>query len=209
MRYRVTAIQAQKRNSQRINVYLDGEFAFGLSRFTGAWLEVGQELSEEKISALKLEDRHEMAHQQAINFINYRMRSEKEVRQNLNKHDVPEFVIDDVVDRLRESGLIDDEKFARQWVDNRLEFRPRSRQLLVYELRQKGISTELIDQTLVDVDDDELAYLACVKHAHKWNDLDRSEFNRKLSNFLARRGFTYGLIASTVERIWSEFQSTE
>lgn len=209
MNHKVTSLQAQMNNSQRINVYLDGKFAFGLSRITAAWLQVGQELNDEKITALQMEDGHEMAYQQAIKILSFRARSEKEVRQNLQKHAVPEFIVESIIERLRRGNLVNDKSFARTWVENRNEFRPRSCRLLAYELRQKGIPSEVIEQILMDIDEDELAYQAGIKQSHKWEQLGRREFNRKLSSFLARRGFPYDVIAPAIERIWTEYGSTE
>ena len=57
----VTAIEVQQKNPQRVNIYLDDQFAFGLSRITAAWLKVGQGLSEEKIASLQAEDAREAA----------------------------------------------------------------------------------------------------------------------------------------------------
>jgi len=206
---KITALKSQQRNPQRINVYLNGEFAFGLSRFAGAWLDVGQELSEQKIADLQLEDQRETAYQLALKYLSYRMRSEKEVRQNLYKHNVPESIIEFVLEKLKKSDLINDDKFAHDWVENRLEFQPRSCRMLDQELRQKGISTEIINQSLIGIDENELAYLAGLKKSQRWNYHDLSEFKRKLSSFLARRGFSYDVIIPTVKRILAEQRSTE
>jgi regulatory protein len=205
---KVTALQTQKRNSRRTNVYLDGEYAFGLSNATAARLKVGQEISEEDISALQMDENNENAYQQAIKLISYRPRSEKEVYLNLSKHGFPITSIESTIDRLRKNGLIDDEGFARQWVENRNCFRPRSRIILFNELKQKGISTEIIDQTLNEIDDNELAYVAGKKQSLKLTHLDRSEFNRKLGSYLLRRGFTFDIITPTLAKIWDDYHST-
>mgnify|MGYP000952684904 FL=1 len=69
----ITALTAQKKNPQRINVFLDGEFAFGLQRIVAAWLIVGQTLSEEKINQLRSDDQSEIAYQKAINLLSYQI----------------------------------------------------------------------------------------------------------------------------------------
>ena len=79
---KITALQVQKRNPNRVNVHLDGEYAFGLARIVAAWLKVGQTLEEEKISELQADDARERAMQQAMLFLSYRARSEKEIRDN-------------------------------------------------------------------------------------------------------------------------------
>lgn len=205
----ITALKLQQHNNQRVNVFLDGEFAFGLSRITAAWLRVGQELTDERITKLRESDGYEVALQRAIHFVEYRPRTESEVRSNLQKHEVQEEVIAAVLERLRAGGLVDDARFAQSWVENRSAFRPRSRKALAIEMRRKGLDGEAIEQALADVDQDEeenLAYLAAQKQARKLEKLERMEFRQKLGNFLARRGFNYAIIQVVVEKLWHEIE---
>jgi len=206
---KITAIEAQKRQPDRVNIHLDGEFAFGLARIVAAWLRVGQELSEEKIEQLQAEEARERAFQQAMLFLSYRARSESEIRQNLRKHEYPEPVIEQTIARLRESGLANDQQFARAWVENRSAFRPRSRRLMAMELRQKGLDAEAVASAVERVDDEALAYEAAQKRAAMLKDLEWNEFRKKLSDFLARRGFSYSVVAPVVTRIWNEAHANE
>jgi regulatory protein len=201
---KITAIQAQKRNPNRVNVHLDGEFGFALDRLVAAWLQVGQELDEARIASLQEQDGRERAHQQALLFLSYRARSESEIRRNLRKHEIAEAVIEETLERLRREGLADDRQFARIWVENRTEFRPRGRRALEAELRAKGLSQDAARSALGSVDDDALAYQAGRKKAGRLKDLEWNDFRRKMGEFLARRGFDYSVIAPTVTRIWNE-----
>ena len=206
---KITALMAQKRNPNRVNIYLDGEYAFSLARIVAAWLKAGQELDEEKIKRLQAEDAHERAVQQALLFLSYRSRSESEIRQNLRKHEIPEDVIDQTLQRLRQDGLANDDQFAQAWVENRSTFRPRSRRMMAMELRQKGLADEAVSSALEEVDDEALAYEAAQKRAPRLKDLEWADFRKKLSEFLARRGFSYSVITSVVTRIWKEIHTDE
>lgn len=201
---KITALEVQKRSPNRVNVYLDGEFAFGLARIVAAWLKVNSMLDDEKIRQLQAEDARERAIQQALLFLSYRARSEAEIRQNLRKHEIPEDVIEHTLERLRQDGLANDDGFARAWVENRSTFRPRSRRLMAMELRQKGIDEEATSAALESVDEDALAYEAARKRAPRFNSLEWNEYRKKLSEFLGRRGFPYSVIAPVVTRIWNE-----
>ncbi len=97
---KITAIEPQKKDPKRVNLYLDGEFAFGLDRFVAAWLTVGQSLDEEKIAQLQIEDSQEKAYRQAMLFLGIRARSEMEVRRNLEKHQIPDVMIEQTIDAL-------------------------------------------------------------------------------------------------------------
>ncbi len=201
---RITAIEPQKRDPDRVNIHLDGEYAFSLARIVAAWLQVGQELSAEKAAALQTDDLKERAYQQALLFLSYRARSTSEIRQNLRKHKMPDEVIEQTVERLESERLANDEQFAKAWVENRSTFRPRSRRALAVELRQKGLSDEAVQSALTDVDEESLAYEAARKRAPRLESLDWNDFRTKLSEFLARRGFSYSVVGPVVSRIWSE-----
>jgi regulatory protein len=200
---KITAIEVQKKNRQRVNIFLDGEFGFGLSRIVAAWLNVGQELGEEKIASLQAEDAREVALQKALNFLSYRARSVEEIRQNLRKHEMPEAVIEETLERLQKAGLANDEQFAQAWVENRSTFRPRSHRALSMELRRKGLDEQVIQTALAEATDEgELAYQAALRKARRFEGLEWPDFRRKLSEFLARRGFGYEVIGEAVRRVW-------
>lgn len=201
---KITAITAQKKTPNRVNIHLDGEFAFGLARITAAWLKIGDQLSDEKIAKLLAEDTREWAYQQAMLFLSYRARSEKEIRQNLKKHEISEDIIEATIERLRGANLVNDNEFAQAWVENRSTFRPRSRRALAMELRQKGLDDETAHSAVSGVNEEMLAYEAAQKRLGRLKGLEWNDFRKKLSEFLARRGFPYSVIAPIVTRAWSE-----
>ena len=201
---KITAISAQKNKPNRVNIYLDGEFAFGLARITAAWLKTGDVLSEDRIAKLQADDTRERAYQQAMLYLSYRARSEKEIRQNLRNHEIPDAIIEETLERLKQARLADDNQFAQMWVENRNTFRPRSKRALEIELRQKGLTNEAIQASLSEVDEEALAYESASKRATRLKGQEWSEFRKKLSKFLARRGFSYSTIAPIVSRIWNE-----
>jgi regulatory protein len=208
MEHRITALTLQKRNRQRVNIYLDGEFAFGLAGILAAWMQVGQTLSDEKIAQLKAEDEREVAYQRAIKFMNYRLRTESEIRQNLRKHAVSENVLNEVIQRLHQAGLLDDRLFADAWVENRIDLLPRSRRALAFELKQHGVDQQIIEQSLAQVDDNQIAYRAAVRQSRKFKELDWQNFRQKMYGFLARRGFNYETSTPVVKRVWQEIHDT-
>jgi regulatory protein len=210
MAQRITAIEPQQKNPGRVNIYLDGEFAFGLAGIVAAWLKVGQELGEEKAASLKADDEREVTYQKALHFLSYRPRSSDEVRQNLLKRGIPEPLTDETVERLRNAGLINDEAFARAWVENRNTFRPRGRSALRMELRRKGLNEDVVQSILdAQVDEETLATQAARKHARRLAGLEWQEFRQKLGGFLARRGFSYTTLAPVVSKVWKEIQTAD
>lgn len=199
---KVTALKLQARNKERVNVHLDGRFAFGLAKVEAARLRVGQELTEADLARLRAADDREQVHVRALRFLALRPRSETEVREHLKKHKVAEAEIDRELSRLRETGLVDDRTFARLWVENRAAFRPRSQRALQVELKRKGINPETQREALTAADDADAVHRLAAGRARRLAALPRPEFQRKLSGFLARRGFDFDLIETAVERAW-------
>ncbi len=206
MEREITAIKAQKHNRQRVSIFLDGEFAFGLSRFVAAWLKPGRKLTPAEIEKLKEEDTYEVAFQKALQFINHRPRSVEETRRRLSEKGFAEKVIDATIEKLLDKKWLDDLDFARQWIENRNTFRPRSERLLSYELRRKGVSDDIIRLALEKSGEDEfdLAYQAGIKKAKRYRHESRLGFLKKVGGYLGRRGFHYGIVKPTVERLWKE-----
>lgn len=207
MEREITAIKAQKRNRQRVSIYLDGKFAFGLSRFVAAWLKPGRVLTEADIERLQQEDTYEIAYQKALQFINHRPRSVEETRRRLLEKGFSDEVVRITLEKLIDKHWLDDLDFARQWIENRNTFRPRSSRLLTYELRRKGVADDEITQALEKHAGDEnaLAYQAGIKKAKQCRHEAEPEFIKKVSGYLARRGFHYGIVKPTVERLWEAF----
>lgn len=202
----VTKLELQKKNPQRLNVYLNGVFAFGISRAIAPWLKEGNELSQQKITALQNKDEIEQAYQRALNFLSYRSRSEQEIRLNLQKHQIPEIIIKSVLEKLQEGSLVDDRKFAQQWIENRNAFHPRGKRALSSELYRKGISNQIIEETLQDINEEELAYKFARKIVGKFKTLDKSAFQKKMYGYLSRRGFNYSLSKEVVTSLWPELE---
>ncbi len=201
----ITAIETQKRSSNRVNVHLDGAYAFSLTRIVAAWLTIGRELSNEEIEELKREDCFEEATRVALHFIAYKPRTAAELRKRLTDDGLSEDAIEHTISRLKETGLINDGQYARDWVDHRQAFHPRSTRMIDYELRHKGVAKTDIDAALATAgDDDQMAYQLASQKIDRYKNLEMPEFRNKLGGYLARRGFSFEVIARVVNRIWSE-----
>ena len=199
---RITALKTQLKNKQRINVYLDGVFALALPDTVAASLRVGQPLSDDECAGLRRRDAEESAYSRALRFLGYRPRSTEEVARHLAGLQVPEELIAETVGRLGREGLLDDQAFARFWVENRESFRPRGLAALRYELRRKGIAEEAIDEATREVDESAGAYRFAASQAERLRNVDRETFRRRLGGLLARRGFSYETVRETVDRLW-------
>lgn len=201
---KVTALTAQKRNKERVNVFLDGQFAFGLALPLAAGIQVGQILTPEDVARLQAGDTVEQAKQSAYRFLSYRPRSISEVRRNLKKKEYDEGVIEQVIQRLLELNLLDDHAFADYWVEQRETFKPRSLIALRQELAQKGVNRTIIEEALADVDESAAAYRAAESRSRRWQHLPEETFLAKLQRFLQGRGFNYAITRTVARQLWEE-----
>jgi len=203
----ITNLVPQQRKEDRLNVYLDGAFAFGLHASIAADLGVGQQLSPEECEELQSRDVEYRAYERALRFLSYRPRSRAEVERHLQSKGLADSAVAQVAARLQEEGWLSDPGFAEFWVDNREEFRPRSRWAMSQELRQKGVSDQVIEKALQGIDEADSAYRAAEGRAQRLARLDYQTFRRRLGGFLQRRGFGYDVIKDVVERLWRECAS--
>jgi len=214
---KIADIRRQQKDPNRFNVYVDGQFAFGISaeiRFEKK-LEIDQKLSEKQVEDLINLDQTERLLNKALNFISFRPRSEKEIREHLLrkgklkevKGEVEktqyEFSVGEVLRRLKKLGQINDRTFASWWIDQRNRFRPCGQRLLRIELRAKGVSKEIIDESLCINDEDQmqLALAAASKKMKLLKKYNEEEIRLKIGQFLLRRGFDWNIIKKVVDTL--------
>jgi regulatory protein len=206
----ITALEPQKNNPDRINVYINDQFAFGISRYVGAWLKQGETLSDARIQQLMDEDQHEKALQRALRYIAFQPRAEKEVSDKLRKIGFGEDVIGPVMLELREKNYLDDARFAQDWIESRSTSKPRSHRFYTYELKRKGVSEEMIDQALKAAPaEEELAYALGCKYMPRYAGLSQEDFTKKMQGVLGRRAFSYDVIRKTIKKLMLERKMEE
>lgn len=198
----ITALTPQQRNPRRVSVFLDGAFAFGLPDVVAAELRVGQTLDEAAMAALQDQAAFEAARRLAVQGIGRRPRSEAEIRRRLTERGFDEPVIARTVAWLTETHFLDDDAFARYWIEQRESFKPRSPRALRRELQTKGVSAEQIDDALSEVDELESARRAAAQRAERWATLPQETFNIKMGRYLEARGFGYAVIRQVCRELW-------
>jgi len=143
-------------------------------------------------------DGFEKFYNKALRFLSFRPRSEHEVVKNLLKKKAPEDLIKKIISKLKEYKFLDDEEFAKWWIEQRTNFKPRSLRLIKMELGQKGIDKDLMDQVIDDlrltIDDLASAKKLIEKKLPRYKGLDRDKKFQKIARYLASKGFNYDVI---------------
>lgn len=199
---KITAITAQQKDKNRVNVMVDGKYRFSLDIFQYADLgvKIGKDYTDEELTLLETESQFGKVYGRALEYCLMRPHSSREVKDYLYrktrdvrtktgemKKGVAPEITQRVFDRLVEKGYIDDEKFARYWVENRNLAKGASRRKLQAELRAKGVESGIIERYLAESmrsDEGELEKIIAKKR-------NRYPDDQKLMQYLARQGFSY------------------
>lgn len=208
---KVTALTLQKKDKNRINVMVDGKYRFSLDVFQVVELGivVNNEYSEDELTNLEDESRFGKVYTRALEYCFMRPHSAKEVRDYLYrktrdtrtkmgeiKKGVSPSITQRVYERLCEKGYIDDEKFARYWVENRSLAKGASKRKLQAELRAKGLEIGVIEKYLAvsERNDEHELQKIITKKRRRYPD------DQKFMQYLARQGFSFEVIKQALSR---------
>ena len=201
----ITGIEQQKKNPNRVNIYLDNQFAFGLYKASVLHLKVGDILDDASVQALKQKDSTEEAYQKALRLLNIRPRTEHEMRSRLVEYGYSDEIIDSVSATLLEKNYLNDQQFAAEWIEDRTTFHPRGKRLLRIELMKKRVDEEEIQAALAALPEEgQLVREAAKKYCGRLKELNEKIFKKKLYGFLVRRGFSYDDIKPVLDEVWEE-----
>lgn len=195
---KITAIKQQVKRPDRYSVYLDEKYSFSLreAELIKLGLHSGQEISEEQLADYRDESAFGKWYDKTLNLLSFRLRSEWELRDYLRRKDCPPEIAEKVLNKLSTSNYVNDEQFAKRWVENRRLLKATSRRRLSQELRQKRISTDIIDRVLSDdkeeTDEREVLRQLVEKKRARYPD------QAKLMQYLARQGYSYEDIKSVL-----------
>ncbi len=196
----ITKIERQKKNSKRWNLYVDGEFACGISEdtFLNFGLRTNDEITEETIGEIKKFDEYQYAKKSALDFLSYRIRSVKEITDKLKGKKISAGTIEKTIKHLEKLGLINDEEFAKQLVQSKTGRKPSGKAVIRQKLFQKGISKnvaeKVIDELYSPEKEKELILEVYGKYVKKLKGKDKFSRRKKMFEHLMRKGFDVDLI---------------
>ena len=200
----ITNITSQ-RDPERVNIFIDNEFAFGLFYSTKEelGLKKGMELDDALLERIKSKDELQSAKSKAYQYLSFRQRSQKELEDHLLKKEFSQTTVDCVINILRDAGYINDLDFAKAYVRDKTTFKNFGPYRIKNELSQKGISKDLIEQALQQEYQEELQELVdLVKSKYSSILHDRSEKRfRRIGGFLQRKGHSYDTIKKVLDII--------
>ncbi len=199
---KISAIKQQVKRADRYSIYVDGSYSFSLgeAELLKLGIHSGQEITDEQITEYQGASAYGKLFDKILNLLSFRLRSEWELRDYLRRKEAEPEVVDAIIERLRRNGYVDDEQFARRWIENRHLLKPTSNRKLSLELRQKRIPNDVIARVLATDETDELSTLRLVveKKRHRYPDTN------KFVQYLARQGYGYQDIKTVLSEIDAE-----
>ena len=208
---KITGISAQVRDSDRVNVKVDGKYRFSLNymQLGDLGVKVGNEYTEAELVALEEESQFGKVYTRALEYALMRPRSQREMKDYLYRKTrdtltkvgtirkgVSTQLTERVLDRLIERGYVDDEKFARFWIENRNLRKGSSMRKLSAELSAKGVDRTVIEQLLSESDRDDSDELQKIIEKKR----PRYDDEQKFMAYLARQGFSYDDIKAALSQ---------
>lgn len=195
----ITDIKQQQKRQDRYSIYIDGKYAFAMEAldFSASGLKVGNELSPVEVESYAQASVSGKASNQAYRYLSYRPRSELELRRYLKGKGHDEQVCIETIQKFKDYKLIDDESFARAWVEERRRLKFASALVLKQELRAKGISDDIISGVIEGGDEDERQ--ALTRLAQKKLALNVNQDQSKLISYLLSKGFRYSLVKEVLD----------
>ncbi len=197
---KITDVKQQLKREDRYSIYIDGKYAFSLSEaeLVRLGLRQGLSLTAEKLAELQQDSKRDKAYDRSLHYIEIRPRSEQEIRQYLKRKQYEPELINAVAAKLYDIDLLNDERFARQWVEWRLASKPSSKRKLQAELIQKGISRDIIQEVMAEIEPEtELEQVKAL--IGRKARLSQYQDRQKLMAYLARQGFSYDLIKRALD----------
>jgi regulatory protein len=213
---KITSVEPQKNNPRRFNIFLDGQFAFGADEdlIVERRLVVGKEIAAEDMEKILSEAEVGKLVEKVYGLLNIRYRSEREIRDYLKRlsfkrkikeqDELSEVVVEALIEKLKKRDLINDLRFAKEWVEARRRSKKKGINALKSELFQKGIYREVVEEVLSNeaesgLDEISLAKEALEKKLRVWKNLPQPEFKQKAIQFLMRKGFNYDIAKQVIE----------
>ncbi len=197
----VTLLKPQK-NGKRVNVYLDGVFGFGidLDNLVLNHIKLGMILTDEEVEKIVRKAEFQKTLDKLLKFAMLRPRSEKEINDYLKRKKIHESMWEDLFEKLKHFELLDDVKFAKWWVDQRLAFKKISSKVLKLELFKKGIDKEIVNSVIEEtpINEEKMARELLEKRSYRWEGLDPREAKQKKFQYLAGKGFDYEVVEKII-----------
>lgn len=200
----ITSVEKNKKNRGMLSVFVDEEYAFSIPEedYLRLCLYDKKELSSDEIQEIKKDVTQRSAKYRAVKYLSYKYITEAELSEKLRNNGYDEDVILNVINELKSMGYINDMIFAQKYVYERIKLKPKAKKMLKMELNKKGVSDEIADQVLGELDlDEDVVIERLIRKKFGKYDMKDPKIERKVYSFLLHRGFDFADIKTVLHRV--------
>ena len=207
----ITKIEVQKKKQNRFNIYINDEFAFGVDEATllKFSLTKGTELTQDTIREIEQETQYQNAYQKALHFLNFKLRTAKEVYEKLEKLEVSDEVINQVLQQLMDHGFVNDQFYAESYVRENFALQKKGPKAVMFELKKKGVNDSIIQKALAEFDEAtqlDQAIKIAQKYVDRQGNAPVKTVKQKVYGFLMQRGYDLDIVQSVISELTFEKQ---
>lgn len=211
--FEITRVEQQLKKPGRYDLYLNGQYTYTVHEDTLVAMRLlkGAMLDQADLQRLERLERMHEALDQAIRWIGRRPHSRQEIERKLRQLEYPEDAIAAALDKLQEQRLVDDRRFAEQWAESRIVSQKKGRRLVSYELRQKGVASEIVEAAMRAVDP-QVEYEHAVQLGRKkWRQTkgEAAARRQKTAAYLLRRGFPADIVRKVMKKLVTDGSDAE
>lgn len=209
MEQKITKIENQVKNQERVSIFINGEFAFGIFKSTLLKFDLhsGKRLTPEAIDEILSEDEYKKCLGRALKYIAYQERTEYEVRKKLEGLDFLNITIEKVIDEVKDYNYLNDETYAENYIDSQIK--KMGSYKIKYKLEKKGIDEKIINKFLNNYSYDfryETALNIAKNKNKQYGDIAYNKRYNRLYGYLKRRGYNYSIIKTVVSEIMDAYE---
>ncbi|MDQ0150436.1 recombination regulator RecX [Eubacterium multiforme] len=208
---KITKIETGKRNKERVNIYMDNEYAFSINmellyKFN---IKVNEEFDKERLLEVIQAENLSKCKDSALRIVERSYKTEKEIKDKLLLKEFDENTVEETLKFLREYGFIDDSKFVKMFVKDHI--RNQGRNKIKYLLIQKGIDKSLIEEAFLDLEKEDEVERAFILGEKKYLSISKREdddfkIKNKITRYLLGRGYDYSIAKEVINRIYLEYK---
>ncbi len=200
----ITLVEQQKGNKKRFNIYLNEEYAFAVHEdvLVSFHLYKGKEIEHHEMELICSTEEENKAWQKALRYINYKWRTESEVRNHLLQLDYEPLLVSNIIQRLKKMEFINDQQYATSYIEQRIRHKPRGKKMMEYELKKKGVNSSDIESGLQNISQEiefQMAFELLHKRLHRYRDEEWKRAKQKMGLYLQNKGFNMEIIHRVLE----------
>ncbi|WP_392486679.1 recombination regulator RecX [Haloimpatiens sp. FM7315] len=210
MKNHITKIEVQKRNKDRVNIYIDEEFSFAcnMELVYSYGLKKDMEVNKEHLKSITEEDNYLKGKKYALKVLEKTYKTESEMREKLFKNGYNEEESNRIIDFLKEYKFIDDIRYANMYIKDKSKTAGKNK--IKYDLLKKGLKEDLVNESICKIDsllEFENAFSIAEKKYNRYSKTEASfKLYKKIGDSLVRSGYDFQIVSDVISKLKDKYK---